>query len=240
MTQSRKIAVISFSGNIGKTTVAAQMLKPRMPGATMFSVESINSDAGADGVDVERVRGRKFRELQQQLMMLESAIVDVGASNVEDFLKGMQQQAGSHEEFDAFVVPVVKAAKQQVDTVNTIRALSELGVEADRIRVVFNRVETDESVETEFAALFGFALSSRACTVNGNAVIYANDVYDLAKTQGKSISDIKDDPTNYRAKLRELTDLAEREHCAFMIGVKQLSITASKNLDDAFAATVGR
>ena len=41
-------------------------------------------------------------------MPLDAAIIDVGASNVEDFLKLMQQYDGSHEEFDYFVVPVVK------------------------------------------------------------------------------------------------------------------------------------
>ena len=35
-------------------------------------------------------------------MTLESAIVDVGASNVEEFIKQMGQFDGSHEEFDFF------------------------------------------------------------------------------------------------------------------------------------------
>ena len=46
-------------------------------------------------------------------MKLDDAIIDVGASNVEEFIKSMQQYDGSHEEFDYFVVPVVKEKKQQ-------------------------------------------------------------------------------------------------------------------------------
>src|SRR5688572_26141506 len=102
--------------------------------APIFSIESLNVDASADGVEVERLRGRKFGELQEQLMCLDAAIVDVGASNVEEFLKLMQQYAGSHEEFDYFVVPVVKEKKQQADTVNTIRALAAIGIPRSKIR----------------------------------------------------------------------------------------------------------
>jgi len=44
-----KIAVINFSGNVGKTTVAGHLLKPRMGDAPIFSIESLNVDAAADG-----------------------------------------------------------------------------------------------------------------------------------------------------------------------------------------------
>ncbi|WP_256672497.1 hypothetical protein [Pseudomonas sp. JG-B] len=84
-----KHAIMNFSGNVGKTTVAVGLLKPRMPDAQIFSVESLNVDASAEGVEVEKMKGKKFGELMEQLMMLDSAIVDVGASNVEDFLKMM-------------------------------------------------------------------------------------------------------------------------------------------------------
>ena len=42
-----KLAVINFSGNVGKTTVARHLLAPRIPGCQVVSVESINADDGA-------------------------------------------------------------------------------------------------------------------------------------------------------------------------------------------------
>ena len=39
-----KIAVINFSGNVGKSTVARHLLLPRIAGAELIAVESINSD----------------------------------------------------------------------------------------------------------------------------------------------------------------------------------------------------
>jgi len=229
-----KVAVMNFSGNVGKTTVAGQLLKPRMGDARIFSIESINSGADADGLDVEKMKGKKFGELVDELMTLDSAIIDIGASNVEDFLKLMQQFAGSHEEFDFFVVPVVKEKKVQADTVNTIRALAKLGIEKKRIRMVFNKVDIDESVTDEFAAMFGLAESEKSFLVRPEAVIYSNEVFERLKAVGKSLGDISADETDYRAQLRVARDDDEKELCVRMVALKRLAVTANKNLDDVF------
>jgi hypothetical protein len=232
------VAVLNFSGNVGKTTVAGHLLKPRMGDAPIYSVESINTGADADGLNVEKMRGKKFGELVDELMTLNAAIVDVGASNVEDFVKLMQQFAGSHEEFDFFVVPTVKEKKAQADTVNTIRALQKLGIERKRIRVVFNRVEVDEVVTDEFAALFGLSEAEKSCVVKPEAVIYSNEVFERLKTVGKSLGEITTDETDYRARLRQAqaADENEKELCVRMVALKRLAVTANKNLDDVFKA----
>jgi len=229
-----KVAVMNFSGNVGKTTVAGHLLKPRMADAPIFSIESINSGADADGLEVEKMKGKKFGELVDELMALDSAIIDVGASNVEDFLKLMQQYDGSHEEFDFFVVPVVKEKKVQADTVNTIRALEKLGIDRKRIRMVFNKVEVDESVPDEFAALFGLAESEKSFIVRPDTVIYSNEVFERLKAVGKSLGEITSDETDYRARLREAKDDDEKEVCIRMVALKRLAVTANKNLDDVF------
>jgi hypothetical protein len=227
---------LNFSGNVGKTTVAGHLLKPRMNGAPIYSIESINMGADADGLDVEKMRGKKFGDLVDELMPLDTAIVDVGASNVEDFLKLMQQYDGSHEEFDFFVVPVVKEKKVQADTVNTIRSLQKLGIEKKRIRLVFNKVEVDEAVADEFAALFGLAEAEKSCVVKPEATIYSNEVFERLKAVGKSLGDITADETDYRARLRQVTDEDEKELCVRMVALKRLAVTANKNLDDVFKA----
>ena len=227
---------MNFSGNVGKTTVAGHLLKPRMGDAPIYSIESINTGADADGLDVEKMRGKKFGELVDELMPLDTAIVDVGASNVEDFLKLMQQFDGSHEEFDYFVVPVVKEKKVQADTVNTIRALQKIGIDKKRIRLVFNKVEVDEAVADEFAALFGLAEAEKSFVVKPEATIYANEVFERLKAVGKSLGDITADETDYRARLRQAADEDEKELCVRMVALKRLAVTANKNLDDVFKA----
>ena len=58
-----KVAVINFSGNVGKTTVARHLLAPRIAGAELIAVESINADDG----QTQAVRGSQFGELQEYL-----------------------------------------------------------------------------------------------------------------------------------------------------------------------------
>ena len=229
-----KVAVLNFSGNVGKTTISAHLLKPRMDDAPIFSIESINVGADSDGIEVEKMKGKKFGDLVDELMALESAIIDVGASNVEDFMKLMLQYSGSHEEFDYFVVPVVKEKKQQSDTVNTIRSLQKIGIERTKIRLVFNKVEIDDSVSTDFAAFFGLAETEKSFVIRPDAVIYSNEVFERLKSVGKSLGEITADKVDYRSKLRELTDDAEKQHCITMVALKRLAVTANKNLDDVF------
>ena len=227
-----KVAVINFSGNVGKTMIASHLLKMKQADAKVFSVESINTGADAEGIEVEKIRGKKFGELVDELMLLENAIVDVGASNVEEFIKLMQQFAGSHEEFDYFVVPVVKEKKVQADTVNTIRALAALGIDRDRIRVVFNKVEVDDSVEDEFAAIFGLAQLDNSFIVSQKATIYANEVFERIKSVGKSLGDIVADRTDYRAQLKTASTTDDKERLVQMIALKRLAVTAEKNMAD--------
>ena len=231
-----KIAVMNFSGNVGKTTVAGQLLKPRMPEAQIFSIESINSGADADGLDVDKMKGNKYAELIKKITKLDSAIIDVGASNVEDFLKLMQQHAGSHEDFDYFLIPTAKEKKVQMDTINTIQSLKNIGIEKEKILLVFNKLDIDESALEEFAALFGLAAVEDSFIVNAGAVIYSNEVYDKLKTAKKSLLDVTNDPTNYRAQLKELKTEEEKDKCIDMIAIKRLAITANKNLDDVYKA----
>jgi hypothetical protein len=231
-----KVAVINYSGNVGKSTVAGHLLKPRLNAAPIFSIESINQGAEADGLDVEMMKGKKFGHLINEMMPLDDAIVDVGASNVEDFLKYMQQQAGSHEDFDYFVVPVVNEKKAQADSVNTIRALGSLGIGQKKIRVVFNKMDTDESVAEEFPSLLGLAAKEKGFTVDTDAVIHLNEVYERLKSVGKSLSDISADPIDYRVKFKEATDPKEKDRCLNMVALKRLAVTANKNLDDVFIA----
>jgi hypothetical protein len=233
--RAKKVATINYSGNVGKTMIAAHMLKPRMDVDRIFSYDTVNIDASADGVDVEKVKGKHFRSMLEELMQVDNAIIDVGAANVEEFLLRMAQFEGSHEEIDFYVVPVVPDRKQQGDTVNTIRALSKMGVPKSKIRLVFNRVDVDESVDEDFHALFGLAKTEKSFVLNPDAVIYASEVFTLLKPLGKTVGDIMADQTNYREQLRQLTDPAQREACARMISIQRAAIPTNRNLDAVFA-----
>ena len=229
-----KICVLNFSGNVGKSTIAAHLLQPRLNGP-VISVESVNADAQSDGVDVERLRGRQFADLQARLIKVPAAVVDVGSSNIEEFMKQMQQYEGSQEEFDWFVVPVVKASKQQIDTVNTVRALRVMGVPASKIRVVINKVETDDDLRQDFAQVYAFCATGDAALPDG-AVVYENEVFAGLKSLQMTIADLTNDPVDYRQKLREATNETEQDSAIQMFALKQLAKTCNKNLNTAYEA----
>ncbi len=227
-----KVAVINFSGNVGKSTVARYLLAPRMNNAEIIPVESINSD----GTDAVAIRGKQFGELQEYLQTVDDAVIDIGASNVEDFVKLMRQYHGSHEDFDFFVVPTVPAKKQQRDTISTIDALAALGVPAKKIRMVFNMVEVDDSPERIFDGLIEYQKAEKKFTLKPEAVIHTNDIYSKLKDSTTTIADILADQTDYKDKIKTAKDADEKLHFAQMVSVKRLAVGVTAELDTVFKA----
>ena len=227
-----KVAVINFSGTVGKSTVARHLLAPRLNNAEVIPVESINSD----GTDETAIRGKQFGELQEYLQTLDDAVIDIGASNVEDFVKLMKQYKGSHEDFDFFVVPTVPATKQQRDTISTVEALANLGVPAKKIRLLFNMVDLEESPERIFSGLFEYQRESKSFTLKPEAVIHVNDIYGKLKGSKTGIREILADETDYKERIKTAKDADEKLHFAQMLSIKRLAAGVSEELDAVFKA----
>ena len=225
-----KIAVINFSGNVGKSTVARHLLVPRLRNAQLIAIESINSDGSQD----EAIRGKQFGQLQEALALMEDAVVDVGASNVEDFINLMTQYKGSHEDFDFFVVPTVSKAKQQRDTISTIEALADIGIPAKKIRLVFNMVEMDEQVEQVFGGLFDYHTSAKRFALKPDTVIHVNDIFGKLNGAQKSIGEVLADPTDFKEQIKTATSDQEKLKFAQMLSVKRLSVGVTEELDAVF------
>lgn len=227
---------MNYTGTVGKTTIATHLLSPRMGGAPIIAVESINETAAGMGVAVEQMKGDKFRELFQRMVVTEDLIVDVGASNIEDFLEGMSRLDDSHVEFDFFIVPVTNGTKEQRETISMISTLATLGVPPEKIRLLFNRV--DSSVEEEFHILLNYVGKNNNATVNTHAAIYENELFDLLAIKKLSIDKLLNDPKDYKSLLREKKD-AEPKQRAFwaeMFSLKLLAKGVNKNLDSVYAA----
>ena len=232
-----KVAVLNYTGTVGKTTIAAHLLSPRMNNAPIFAIETINETAEGLGVDVEKIRGEKFRDLFKKLMLLDDAIIDVGASNVEAFLDGMVKFEDSHLEFDCFIVPVTAGSKEQKETISIIATLADFGIPADKIRVVFNRVEAD--VAEEFGPILNFAKKQKNCIANPDAAIFENELFDMLSVKKITIGDALADETDYKAKARELGkdgDAKLKTHYSDMHVIKSLAKSVNRNLDAVFTA----
>ncbi|STQ90005.1 StbB family protein [Iodobacter fluviatilis] len=236
MKKDIKLCILNYSGNVGKSTLAQHMFMPRMPNAQYFSVESINSSDQIDSIEVEQLRGRQFNVLHEELLGLDSAVVDVGSSNVELFLQLMAQNVDSHSEFDLFILPTVSEDKQQKDTIETIRLLNKLGVPAKKIRVLFNRVEIDSDTDAEFETILSYKFVTKSFQTPSRGVVYENPAFQRVGSTGKTLNEIVNDTTDYRAKLRASTDENEKDFCKKMITIRGMAISANANMNEAFEA----
>jgi hypothetical protein len=227
-----KIAVINFSGNVGKTTVARHLLLPRIEGAELIAVESLNADDGQG----QALRGRQFGTLQEYLQTVDSAVVDIGASNVEDLLALMRRYRGSHDDFDAFVVPTVPALKQQKDTIATLAELARLGVPAHRLRLVFNMVEDGVEVAQAFDTLLAFLGEQPIAIADVHCRLGTNEIYERVKGSGADIATLASDGTDYKALIAKARGTTDRLALARKLALRRLARGVLPELDACFAA----
>lgn len=232
-----KVAVLNYTGTVGKTTIAAHLLSPRMNDAPFYAVETINETAEGVGLDVQKSRGKDFSALFKKLLVIDDAIVDVGASNIEEFLDGMVKFEDSHSEFDYFVVPVTSGSKEQKETISMIATLADFGIPSEKIRVVFNRVEGD--AVDEFTPLLNFVKKSKLCIANTQAAIFENELFDMLAVKKLTISSVLADETDYKARARELGkdgDAKLKSHYSDMHVIKSLAKSVNRNLNAVYAA----
>lgn len=227
-----KIAVMNFSGNVGKTTVARHLLMPRLPGAELVCVESIN----ADDDQGQALRGRQFGELQEYLQTVESAVVDIGASNIEDLLGLMRKYRGSHEDFDFIVIPTVSALKQQQDTIATLLQLARIGVPQSRIKLVFNMVEDGVPVQQAFDMLLRFNGDRKTAHADPRCRIDSNEIYERIKGSGASLSELAADSTDFKAQIAAAQSTHEKLALAQKLATRRLAAGVLPDLDACFQA----
>jgi hypothetical protein len=227
-----KLAVVNFSGNVGKSTIARHLLAPRIPACQFVAVESINADDGKPMT----IRGRQFAQLQEYLQTVSDLVVDVGASNVEDLLALMRRYSGSHMDFDGFVVPTVPARKQQQDTAATLAELARIGVPAQRVRLVFNQLDDDSPIEAVFDTLLAYCAASGHSQPNLAACLRYNEVYARVRGTDQSLLEWAADTTDYKAEIARATATSDKMALAQRLATQRLARGVIPELDACFAA----
>ncbi len=227
-----KVAVINFSGNVGKTTISRHLLLPRIVGAELISVESLN----ADGSQGQYLRGRQFAELQEYMQTVNSLVVDIGASNVEDLMALMRRYRGSHEDFDYFVVPTVPDLKQQEDTMATLSELSRSGIAPSRLRLVFNMVDDGIEVNQAFEHLLAFLHACPVAKASTRCRLGTNEVYGRIAGKGIDLLALARDDTNYKALIAQASGAEEKIALAQKLVTRRLACGVVPELDACFAA----
>ncbi len=227
-----KLAVINFSGNVGKSTITRHLLAPRLPGARVIAVESINADEGQE----QSLRGFQFGELQEYLQAVDDVVVDIGASNVEELMRLMHRYRESHEEFDCFIVPTVPPPKQQQDTIATLADLHAVGVPPDRIQIIFNMVDDREPLERVFHILLAFLEQQPIASANSDCRIGINEVYARVRGTGTDLAAIARDETDYKRLIARAGDRQEKMSLGQKLATRRLARGVVPELDACFAA----
>lgn len=199
-----KIAVLNNSGNVGKSTICNHFLHPRIPDADVIRIETINH-GGEDGT---KISSKDMTSVIEKVDLLDLAIIDIGSSNIENFIKGMKENSGTHEDIDIYLLPVTPDTKQQKDTCNTVDELVDMGVEPSSIFILLNRVDTSISLESQFSLLVETEILKLTATSSlaKCCVIPNTEIFTLIDQIGTTYHDAVHDDTNYRDEIRATKD----------------------------------
>jgi hypothetical protein len=224
------IAVLNYSGNVGKTTVARHLLQPRL-GVELIAVETINAD---ETEAATAIRGKQFAQLQEYMLTTDGLIVDIGASNVEEFLQLMRRYRGSHSDFDYFIVPTVPALKQQKDTVATLAELERIGVTRERVRLVFNQAEEETPLDEAFGMVWAFCQEHAPEHLERKACIFNNELYGRIRQSDTCIKVLAEDQTDYKRLIGKAADQAEKLSLAQRLATQRLASGVWPQLNACF------
>jgi hypothetical protein len=207
------ILVLHNYGGIGKSTIAGVMLYPRF-GGELFSIETANDDASRFGIPVRRFAATEFPAYFQMLTLATTnTITDVGASNFVQFLNHLGRHGGLHL-FDHVVVPAEPSDRGQLETIKTIMTLFNAGLQADRLRIVLNKVETQaveivgaahqdthQTIRSQFIDLVAYAETEPRLQINLDCYLPPLQLFASMAAANCSWDDLISDTTDYRGLL---------------------------------------
>ena len=196
-----RIAVLNYSGNVGKTTLSRDLLKYRMPDHQIITVDSVNSD----GKETLVIRGDKGDDIYTEMLLNENIILDIGSSNLDSFIHSTEKESEIIESIDLFVIPVTGEKKQQADSIKTMQDILIMGVQPEQIRIVFNQVNDNIDPKEVFEQVI-LAARKLNIPVNTENLIFRHDLY----TNGQSLEDMIS-TTDYKSKMQESKAAGQQE-----------------------------
>ena len=135
-----KIAVLNYSGNVGKTTIARDLLKSNLPDYEIVTIDTVNTD----GKETMTLKGKDGKEIYFELLVRDNLILDIGSSNLEEYLKNTERHRALLEYIDKFIIPITPYVKQNKDSLKTVNDLIKFGVKPKKIYIIANIVDRDE------------------------------------------------------------------------------------------------
>lgn len=225
-----KLAVLNYSGNVGKTTICNTLLFPRIKDSKIIRVETVNYDGDGNGVGAQH-----YTSIIKEIAISDSCIVDVGSSNIEKFIQGMLSHKGSYEELDYFIIPVTPDSKQIRDTVNIYNFLVFNGVSPDSIKIVLNRVEEDHLNKSGELHLFENTALCDICDIYSLPVIYESEYYPELSRIKKTHEEIVSTDRDFKAERKLASSAEERWDIVQEQTLYRQALSAEDHLRKAFS-----
>lgn len=226
------IAIMNNSGNVGKSELAQKGLAPRIENSEIISIETLNSD----GTESERFKSEDFAKIFTNLLAeaKKNYIIDIGASNVEGFYRQMEDHEGLTNAFiDYFIIPVTPVLKQQIDSINTIKALLANDIDIEKIKFIFNIVDKKASIEEQFEYFIENAAELKF-NFYSLSIVYETGLFDTLKVNSVFYEDVMNDQRDFKEELKK-SDSDKVEIRKAMV-YRAAYNSFHKNLDQAFNA----
>lgn len=221
--------VINFSGNVGKSTITKYLLAPRLPECKIYSVESINENEH----EGDNIRGNALGAILDDMMKYDNALLDVGSSNAETVVSLLAKYDGAHEDFDAFIIPVISKPKVISDSIATASALADMGVPAEKIIIVLNQIDIETDKSIEFAKIHD--LDGVTLTYDENLAIPSHDFFARIAGTGFDLLEVLNDETDYTKLVKETPkDSPELGNYVLRRALKRLASSLEKSFSEIY------
>lgn len=252
---AKRIGIFNINGNVAKSTTANYLYGPRIlsKGGEIIYVESDNSIPGKiPGMKVFSMED--FGEVQEYLSITlkHDVVVDFGSTDSKKLKSLFIEYAGSHEEFDMFVVPASPESKHD-DTASTIAFLRKLGVPAENIKLLFTMVPIGGNIEKIFVDLIDYVKEQKLCEVNPKLVIYFSPLFARIKGTDLTLTSILEDATDWKQEVIKTSEFDEatatpkektknkeiRDYCGQQMTIKKLALGVKRDMDECFKILMG-
>lgn len=219
-----RIAILNYAADVGKSTLALHLLHPRIPDAELCAIDPYQplNDAGV-------------WDLMGKVVATANIIVDTPSWQTESLIQGLAECRGALEDYDFFLVPTTAGLVSTTRyTIFTIETLREIGVPASKIRLLFNCVERGADLRKEFSSLYRYWEKDKAFTLNANAVVHRNHLFQQLYRSDWTLAKLSEDQPDFLEEVVATDDVDDRRVLKWYITAHRMVPSVVAELDAVF------
>lgn len=134
------------------------------------------------------------------------------------------------------MIPVTPDQKAWQESLKTVEALSNIGVQPAKIRLLPNRISSEPT--GEIPAVFNYVKKTKKAWIDPSAYLFESDIYGYLAAKRIGFDQLIDDGVDYRTLAKSESDPDKAKDFARMYRWKKLAIPVRNNLNDAFSTLV--